>query len=223
MRSEGEARVIIGVKKRPFEARPRISAFFPAILDSIAEPITFIGLGFRLELLNGAARKLMKGETGRPLTCYRCLHGRKDPCQGHEEEGPCPFVTAQLTGNPVTVVHRHFTPAGQTRYHEILASPLLDQEGRFLGIVEALRDVTDRRLREQERERLIAGLREVLEHVKTLRGLVPMCAWCKKIRDDRGRWRKVEDYIEEHTDAKFTHGMCPDCLGRELNENGTNE
>jgi hypothetical protein len=54
-----------------------------------------------------------------------------------------------------------------------------------------------------------------LEHVKTLRGLLPICAWCKRIRDDSGYWSQVETYLRSHTEANFTHGICPDCLERE--------
>jgi nitrate/nitrite-specific signal transduction histidine kinase len=64
---------------------------------------------------------------------------------------------------------------------------------------------------ENEREKLIVELREALANVKTLRGLVPICASCKKIRDDRGYWNEVEDYVAKHSEADFTHGFCPDC------------
>ncbi|MBP7864586.1 MAG: response regulator [Acidobacteria bacterium] len=60
--------------------------------------------------------------------------------------------------------------------------------------------------------RLIAGLQEALAQVKQLSGLVPICAHCKKIRDDKGFWDAVETYIENHSDARFTHGICPDCV-----------
>ena len=64
---------------------------------------------------------------------------------------------------------------------------------------------------EAERERLIGELQETLAHVKTLRGLLPICASCKKIRDDQGYWNQIEAYVENHTDALFSHGICPDC------------
>ncbi len=64
---------------------------------------------------------------------------------------------------------------------------------------------------EEERERLIANLKEALTKVKTLSGLIPICASCKKIRDDKGFWKQVEIYISEHSDADFSHGICPDC------------
>ena len=69
-----------------------------------------------------------------------------------------------------------------------------------------------------ERERLIAELQDALAQVKTLRGLIPICATCKKIRDDRGLWRQIESYIQEHSDADFSHGICPDCAKKALAE-----
>jgi PAS domain S-box-containing protein len=59
-------------------------------------------------------------------------------------------------------------------------------------------------------------LQKALDEVKTLRGIVPICAYCKKIRDDEGYWNQVEKYVSDHTDAKFSHGICPACLEREM-------
>lgn len=66
-----------------------------------------------------------------------------------------------------------------------------------------------------ELRRVSARLANALEQVKTLRGLLPMCAWCKRIRDDQGYWTKVEAYLQANTDADFTHGICPDCMEKE--------
>jgi len=63
--------------------------------------------------------------------------------------------------------------------------------------------------------RVSEHLADTLEHVKTLRGLLPICAWCKRIRDDKGYWNQVEAYLRAHTDASFTHGICPECLAKE--------
>ena len=62
-----------------------------------------------------------------------------------------------------------------------------------------------------DQERLIGELEDALGRVKTLSGLLPMCSWCKKVRDDRGYWKAVEAYIHEHSDAAITHGICPEC------------
>lgn len=64
---------------------------------------------------------------------------------------------------------------------------------------------------DREREELIRQLQEALMQVKMLSGLLPICAWCKNVRDDNGYWKRVEDYIQEHSEAKFSHGLCPDC------------
>ncbi len=73
-----------------------------------------------------------------------------------------------------------------------------------LVIPVTLTDVTP--LREQQR-----ALSEALEEIKTLRGIIPICASCKMVRDDQGYWKQIEDFISDRTDAQFTHGICPDC------------
>ena len=55
-------------------------------------------------------------------------------------------------------------------------------------------------------------LRDALAHVKTLQGLLPICANCKKVRDDDGYWQQIELYVSDHSDATFTHGICPECM-----------
>ncbi|MCB0322436.1 MAG: DUF4118 domain-containing protein [Bdellovibrionales bacterium] len=71
-------------------------------------------------------------------------------------------------------------------------------------------------IREQERhvreqEQLIDQLRNALAQIKTLSGLLPICAWCRKVRDDEGYWQQIEEYVTAHSDAAFTHGICPKC------------
>lgn len=65
-----------------------------------------------------------------------------------------------------------------------------------------------------ERNNLVRELQDALAKVKTLSGMIPICAWCRKIRDDKGYWDRVEAYIESRSDAKFTHGICPDCAAK---------
>ncbi len=72
--------------------------------------------------------------------------------------------------------------------------------------------ISARRKIEQDREEIISRLQAALQEVRTLSGLLPICAWCKKIRDDRGYWQQIEGYISRHTEAVFSHGICPDCL-----------
>ncbi|MDA8138798.1 MAG: hypothetical protein M0036_09110 [Desulfobacteraceae bacterium] len=80
------------------------------------------------------------------------------------------------------------------------------------------REMEQRRKAQFEKDNLIAQLKEALSKVKTLGGLLPICASCKKIRDDKGYWNQLELYIGHHTDASFTHGICPDCAKKMLKE-----
>jgi CheY-like chemotaxis protein len=67
---------------------------------------------------------------------------------------------------------------------------------------------------EQERMRLLQRFREVLASVKTLTGQLAICCYCKKVRDEAGNWPEIETYLMQHSDASFTHGMCPECFTR---------
>ena len=78
-------------------------------------------------------------------------------------------------------------------------------------ILLAILDATDHREAEREKEKLIGDLRKALDEIKTLRGIIPICASCKKIRDDKGYWNQVEVYVRDHTEAEFSHGLCPAC------------
>ena len=79
-------------------------------------------------------------------------------------------------------------------------------------IYSVARDITEQKRADYERERLVAELRAALAEVKQLRGILPICMYCKSIRDDENYWQSVETYISQHTDTRFTHGICPDCF-----------
>jgi PAS domain S-box-containing protein len=86
-------------------------------------------------------------------------------------------------------------------------------EARMMLIV----DLTDRIRIEREREELIERLQHALAEVRTLSGLLPICAWCKKVRDDQGYYHQIEHYISQRSDATFSHGICPE-FNREVEE-----
>jgi PAS domain-containing protein len=96
---------------------------------------------------------------------------------------------------------------------ELLIAPLKNR-GSLTGRMIVLRDVSLQRMAEEERDRLIAELQSALAEVKTLSGLLPICASCKKIRDDNGYWQTLEKYLQEHSDAQLTHGICDDCISK---------
>ncbi|CAB1060005.1 Two-component system sensor histidine kinase [Olavius sp. associated proteobacterium Delta 1] len=82
------------------------------------------------------------------------------------------------------------------------------RKGQFATIFS---DISEQKKLLAQKEALIAELRAAGARIKTLKGLLPICASCKKIRDDRGYWQQIEKYVGEHTEANFSHGICPDC------------
>jgi PAS domain S-box-containing protein len=111
-----------------------------------------------------------------------------------------------------TQVEAHMGEEGVMHYYDLRFSPLHDRKGRLNGQLIVLRDITRRKQIEEERQRLVHKLQDAISEVKTLSGLLPICSHCKKIRDDQGHWHSVEVYVKDHSDAQFSHGICPDCL-----------
>lgn len=97
------------------------------------------------------------------------------------------------------------------RYYDVHLLPLHDRRGRRAGQLAVLHDITERKRLEIERTRLISELQDALAQVKTLSGILPICANCKRIRDAQGQWQPVEVYVRDHSQANFSHGLCPDC------------
>jgi PAS domain S-box-containing protein len=114
----------------------------------------------------------------------------------------------------------------------LLASgrPLFDKNGEKIGAVVSMHNITERQqahellkksydhleekveVRTAELKEANRSLKNALAELKTLRGIVPICASCKNIRDDKGFWHQVEAYVSKHTEADFSHGICPDCM-----------
>lgn len=100
------------------------------------------------------------------------------------------------------------------RYFITSVQPIQDAAGMVSAVVCISKDITDRKRAEAERERTIRDLQRALAQVRTLSGLLPICSGCKKIRDDQGYWQQIESYIRDHSEADFSHGVCPDCTER---------
>lgn len=82
----------------------------------------------------------------------------------------------------------------------------------FIANETSQREITERKRAEAEREKLITELQEALAEVNTLSGMLPICASCKKIRDDKGYWNQIETYLHEHSGTEFSHSICPQCM-----------
>jgi PAS domain S-box-containing protein len=129
------------------------------------------------------------------------------------------FVKALKTNKLYKREYRIRTPKGKIVWIHSKGQIIIDQAGAidhvagvFFNITELKEAKEKRKQAEKEREKLIVELKDALTQVKTLKGLIPICSHCKKIRDDEGYWQTLEKYLYEHSEAKLSHGICPDCL-----------
>jgi PAS domain S-box-containing protein len=118
-----------------------------------------------------------------------------------------------LGGEKVFFETRRYTKDGRTLDIQ-LRTAILDKDGRHLWSIVIHRDVTPIKQAEREREKLIEELQIALSKLKILSGMLPICAKCKKIRDDKGYWNQIETYIQSHTAAEFSHSICPGCADK---------
>lgn len=134
------------------------------------------------------------------------------------------FMSAEEHSHWRDDIERHGTVVGhETQIHrrdgsllwvEISARALRDGVSGSLFYEGSVEDISRRHAAKEERERLIAELQESARNVKKLSGLLPICSSCKKIRDDHGEWNPLEVYIQQRSEASFTHSFCPDCVRR---------
>lgn len=118
---------------------------------------------------------------------------------------------AMLNTGRVEVEAKGVRKDGSVFYKQVVMVKALSPSGAFVGHHCFMKDITERKQAEEDRESLIGQLQESLATIKTLRGLLPVCAWCKQVRNDEGYWKHLEAHIQEDLDVSFTHGICPTC------------
>lgn len=119
--------------------------------------------------------------------------------------------TCVREGTPYDFELPKYTAKGRPIWVRSIGEAVRDAEGKIIRLQGAFQDITRRKQVEAEREKLIEKLQDALAEVKTLRGILPICMHCKKIRDDEGAWTQLELYIRAHTGAEFSHGLCEPC------------
>ena len=100
---------------------------------------------------------------------------------------------------------------GRSFHVEVSCSNVTNREDIIMGKMASFVDISQRKKGEKEKEELIGRLQEAFAKIKSLRGLLPICASCKKIRDDKGYWHQLELYVTENSEATFSHSLCPEC------------
>jgi len=176
------------------------------VLDSTS-PICITNIDFEIVQANKAYYAIWpKSGADKSFKCFESRPGSL--C----DTDICPLKQIVQGKEEVTVDATKHNADGKKLEFIVTARAFRDREGKLLGIVENFQDITARKKLETEKEKLIEKLQASLEKVKLLSGFLPICASCKKIRDDKGYWSQIESYIRDHSEAEFSHSLCPDCM-----------
>jgi PAS domain S-box-containing protein len=119
---------------------------------------------------------------------------------------------------PYNIIHRIIRPNGEIRIVHEKSEDIQDEAGNTIHSFGMVHDITELKAADEEKEKLISRLQKALSEVKTLRGIIPICSFCKKIRDDKGYWDRVDIYLMHHTEADFSHCICPECMKKNYPE-----
>ena len=218
--SERDLRIAIEValERHRLEQRVRrAERLLDATLRSIADAVIATDAQGRITFMNPVAETLTGNKASDAVSHeLGAVFLTGDSSIDPPDENPA--LAALHSGEAVALKREQNLLArdGARRPIDGSCAPIRNEHGQVAGSILVFRDVGERKKHELEREKLIGELQVALANVRTLHGLLPICAWCKQIRNDEGYWQSVEDYIQAHSDAQFTHGICPDCLEKQL-------
>jgi PAS domain S-box-containing protein len=194
--------------RRDHDRLLRKAAWLAAIVDSMAEAVIGADLDGKITSWNAGAERLYGVPA--PEAIGSALVTLAPPALQAETRQ---MLEAIRKGEPVAdfettiLTRRDGTPVDVAS----AVSAVKDPTGRIIGIAIVASDITERKEAEREHRKMIAELKETLAQVRQLHGLLPICASCKKIRDEKGNWQALESYISGHSEAEFSHSICPTC------------
>ncbi len=197
--------------------------------ESQQDPTILLDQASRIDNINQAAAELFLKSSDPGAHYYYVLKKNYLAAGENEEEDAVEFIRGTFIekllpwlareiedfkkGSDSKIIFEKVIPInGTSRYFRVKLSMMLDVSRKFNGTIIHIEDRTTLRNAEKEREKLIDELQKALIEVRKLSGLLPICSFCKKIRDDRGYWSQLESYISDRSEARFSHGLCPECI-----------
>ena len=185
------------------------------IAASLGEGVQVVDLDGRLTFMNPEAERLLgwseaelMGKNAHDIVHFRRPDGTVLPFDA------CPSMTVVSTGGRISVDEDIYIRKDGTEFPVAYISAPIFEDDNVVAVVIAFHDITRRKQREAERERLMTEHMNALSKVKVLSGMLPICSACKRIRDDEGYWEQIEAYIHDHSEADFSHGICPECAAK---------
>lgn len=179
------------------------SAQFENIFNHII-PICVTNTNYEILYANKPYWSLWGKADEKPIKCYK--HRPGEFCQTND----CALHQV-INGAKQYTCESHKMSGGTNRYFLVTATPYVDSNNKISAIIESFQEITDRKQLEYENEQLISHLNKSLDQMKLLSGFLPICASCKSIKDKKGDWYRIEEYIPNHSEAQFSHGICPEC------------
>jgi PAS domain-containing protein len=194
------------------------------VYESLPHPAIFINNHFEIENMNHAAMRFFHGPN-LPGSYYYDVKSSQNPpetpANGHKLRNLLPWLDRDIHGfakssDQTIRFERKVTVNTTLQHYDVAIARMLDVSQKFAGLVIVLTDITEQKAATEALEEERRRLQQALEEVRTLQGIVPICAYCKNIRDDAGYWSQVEQYISKHSNAEFSHGICPECFKKEM-------
>ncbi|MBU2550922.1 MAG: PAS domain-containing protein [Proteobacteria bacterium] len=216
---EGRVTRIIAVGRDVTDRKEAEEAFresqtrFRLLLDSTAEAIYGLDTEGRCTFVNPACLRLLAYDRQEDLigrNMHDLIHHTRPDGSAYPMD-ECRIFSAFKRGEGSHVDDEVLWRSDGAAFPAEYWSFPVYSNGRITGAVVTFLDITERRHAEQEKENLIKKLQAALAEVHTLQGFIPICANCKKIRDDEGYWQQIEQYIQDRSAARFSHGICPEC------------
>jgi len=191
------------LRRRAEEGLRTAALEWQATFDAVNDAVWLLDRDHHIKQSNKAAERLFALSKDEMIGRYCCeiVHNSAAPIP------ECPVLRMRESMHRESLELR----LGE-RWFEVIVDPVIDAEGNYAGAVHIVADITSRRQEEQARRDTVAELEKALAKVRQLSGLLPICCSCKKIRDDKGYWQQIETYLKKHSEAEFSHGICPDCM-----------
>jgi PAS domain S-box-containing protein len=174
------------------------------IFKAIGDAMSIQDTNFKILYQNEQAKKIIGNHIGK--LCYKAFEHRDNICEG------CPLAASFRDGKVRTLERRN--PSKKDLTVEITTSAIKDSTGKIIAGIEVVRDITKRKRSEEVREGLMLELKDKQAQVKTLKGFLPVCSSCNKVRDDKDNWSNFDVYIRDHFETEITHGYCPECVSK---------
>lgn len=182
---------------------------FRALLESAPDAMVIVDQTGRIVLVNAQTEQIFGYSREQLLGNSLEMLLPEDTRERHTDLRTRYTISPQLRPMGAGLALRGRRNDGTVFPVEVSLAPMRNEDGILIS--STIRDITERKQNEDERERLIIDLQSAISQVKVLSGLLPMCAACKKIRDEQNNWIPVESYVRDRSDANFSHGICPDC------------